>query len=111
VVASRSHAGGETEDYLNHFEIADLVSAGSSLKLCKVAAGEADLYPRLGRTMAWDIAAGHAVLCAAGGFVRTLDGATFSYELNRVAGDSAFANPYFVASGAFDPADLESARA
>ena len=111
VVASRSHAGGETEDYLNRFEIADLVSAGSSLKLCKVAAGEADLYPRLGRTMAWDIAAGHAVLRAAGGFVRTLDGATFSYEPNRVEGDSAFANPYFVASGAFDPADLERARA
>lgn len=107
VVASRSHAGGETEEFLNRFEIANLVSAGSSLKLCKVAAGEADLYPRLGRTMAWDIAAGHAVLKAAGGGVRTLDGRTFSYELNRVEGDTAFANPYFVASGAFDPADVE----
>jgi 3'(2'), 5'-bisphosphate nucleotidase len=111
VVASRSHMGAETSDYLARFEVADLVSAGSSLKLCKVASGEADLYPRLGRTMAWDIAAGDAVLRAAGGMVRCLQGKPFSYHLSRVPGDTAFANPWFVASGAFDPANFERATA
>ncbi len=51
-----------------------LCSAGSSLKFCLVAAGEADLYPRFGRTMEWDTAAGQAVLLAAGGKVLTVDG-------------------------------------
>ncbi|MDZ4364994.1 3'(2'),5'-bisphosphate nucleotidase CysQ [Brevundimonas sp.] len=111
VVASRSHMGSETSDYLAGFEVADLVSAGSSLKLCKVAGGEADLYPRLGRTMAWDIAAGDAVLRAAGGMVRCMQGRPFSYHLSRVPGDTAFANPWFVASGAFDPADLKKPTA
>jgi hypothetical protein len=68
-----------------------LANAGSSLKLCLLAAGEADLYPRLGRTMEWDIAAGHAVLAAAGGGVLTLDGAPFGY------GKPGFENPHFVA--------------
>jgi len=111
VVASRSHMGAETSDYLTRFDVADLVSAGSSLKLCKVASGEADLYPRLGRTMAWDIAAGDAVLRAAGGMVRCLRGEPFTYHLSRVPGDAAFANPWFVASGAFDPASLERTTA
>lgn len=107
VVASRSHMGAETSDYLARFEVADLIAAGSSLKLCKVAGGEADLYPRLGRTMAWDIAAGDAVLRAAGGMVRCMQGRPFSYHPSRVPGDAAFANPWFVASGAFDPASFE----
>ena len=107
VVASRSHMGAETSDYLSRFDVADLIAAGSSLKLCKVAEGQADLYPRLGRTMAWDIAAGDAVLRAAGGMVRCMEGRPFSYHLSRVPGDTAFANPWFVASGAFDPSDLE----
>lgn len=107
VVASRSHMGPETSDYLARFAVADLVAAGSSLKLCKVAGGEADLYPRLGRTMAWDIAAGDAVLRAAGGMVRCMEGRPFSYHPSRVPGDTAFANPWFVASGAFDPARFE----
>jgi 3'(2'), 5'-bisphosphate nucleotidase len=111
VVASRSHMGAETSDYLARFEVADLVAAGSSLKLCKVAGGEADLYPRLGRTMAWDIAAGDAVLRAAGGMVRCMQGRPFSYGLSRVPGDTAFANPWFVASGAFDPSSFEKATA
>jgi len=111
VVASRSHMGSETSDYLERFEVAELVSAGSSLKLCKVACGEADLYPRLGRTMAWDIAAGDAVLRASGGQVRGVEGEPFTYHLSRVAGDTAFANPWFVASGAFDITQLEKAPA
>jgi 3'(2'), 5'-bisphosphate nucleotidase len=71
VVASRSHGdAAELEAFLAGRKVAALVSAGSSLKLCLVAAGHADLYPRLGRTMEWDIAAGDAVLRAAGGLVR-----------------------------------------
>ena len=68
--------------------------AGSSLKFGLVATGEADLYPRLGRTMEWDTAAGHAVLRAAGGEVHTLDGRPLGY------GKPGFENPHFVARGA-----------
>lgn len=93
VVASRSH--GDTAA-LNQFlagrKVAALANAGSSLKLCLVAAGEADLYPRFGRTMEWDIAAGHAVLAAAGGKVETLAGAELRY------GKPGFDNPHFIAS-------------
>jgi 3'(2'), 5'-bisphosphate nucleotidase len=59
-----------------------------------VAAGRADLYPRFGRTMEWDTAAGHAVLLAAGGSVSTTDGQPLSY------GKPHFENPYFIARGA-----------
>ena len=69
VVASMSHRDQATDDYIAKYEVADLVSAGSSLKFCLVATGEADFYPRLGPTMEWDTAAGHAVLVAAGGQV------------------------------------------
>ncbi len=68
-------------------------SAGSSLKFCLVAAGEADLYPRAGRTMEWDTAAGHAVLLAAGGDVTRWDGTPFRY------GKPGFENCAFVAHG------------
>lgn len=95
VVASRSHGDAQAlESFLRGRKVARLASAGSSLKLCLLAAGEADLYPRLGRTMEWDIAAGHAVLAAAGGSVRRLDGGAFTY------GKPGFENPHFVASGA-----------
>jgi len=97
VVASRSHGDAAALDaFLAGRKVASLASAGSSLKLCLVAAGEADLYPRLGRTMEWDIAAGHAVLAAAGGAVRTLDGAPLRY------GKPGFENPHFAAWGAPD---------
>jgi len=79
VVASRSHRDKSTDEYLQRFPVDEVVSAGSSLKLCRVAEGAADMYPRLGRTMEWDIAAGHAVLAAAGGYVLTPDGAPFRY--------------------------------
>jgi 3'(2'), 5'-bisphosphate nucleotidase len=91
-VASRSHRTPETDEYLARFKVADLVSVGSSLKFCLVAAGEADLYPRLGPTMEWDTAAGHAVLVAAGGKVTTLDGEPLRY------GKPDFRNPSFIAS-------------
>ncbi len=93
VVASRSHRDAKTDEYLEQFKINELKSAGSSLKFCLVAAGEADLYPRLGRTMEWDTAAGHAVLRAAGGRVETLDGEEFLY------GKPGFENTFFVARG------------
>jgi 3'(2'), 5'-bisphosphate nucleotidase len=93
VVASRSHGDAAALDaFLAGRKVAALANAGSSLKLCLVAAGEADLYPRLGRTMEWDIAAGHAVLAAAGGAVRTLDGSPLRY------GKPGFDNPHFAAS-------------
>jgi 3'(2'), 5'-bisphosphate nucleotidase len=95
-VASRSHRDYQTEEYLKNFPVKDFAAAGSSLKFCLVAAGEADIYPRLGRTMEWDVAAGHAVLAAAGGNVTTIDGRPFTY--GKV--EEKFANPFFVARGA-----------
>ena len=65
VVASKSHRDQATDDYINKYAVKDMKSAGSSLKFCLVATGEADLYPRLGRTMEWDTAAGQAVAEAA----------------------------------------------
>lgn len=67
VVASKSHRDKATDDYIGRYTVQDFKSAGSSLKFCLVASGEAHLYPRLGRTMEWDTAAGDAVLRAAGG--------------------------------------------
>ena len=103
VVASRSHMSEETRQFCAGFRVAGMVSAGSSLKFCRVAAGEADLYPRLGRTMEWDTAAGDAIVRAAGGAVRTMDGRPLVYGKRDQADDVDFANPWFVASGAFNP--------
>lgn len=95
VVGSRSHGDAEAMNrFLAGRTVVEQKSAGSSLKFCLVAAGEADLYPRLGRTMEWDTAAGHAVLLAAGGSVNTLDGSTLQY------GKPGLDNPHFVAAGA-----------
>ena len=67
IVASRSHRTPETDNFIRKVEAGEIVSVGSSLKFCLLANGEADLYPRFGRTMEWDTAAGDAVLRAAGG--------------------------------------------
>ena len=93
VVASRSHRNAATRAFLERCDAAEVVSAGSSLKLCRVAEGAADLYPRLGRTMEWDTAAGHAIVVAAGGRVETLDGRPLTY------GKTGFENPHFLARG------------
>jgi 3'(2'), 5'-bisphosphate nucleotidase len=94
VVSSRSHRDADAIDaFLASRRVAASSSAGSSLKFCMVASGEADLYPRLGRTMEWDTAAGHALLAAAGGRVTQLDGQELIY------GKPEFANPHFVAMG------------
>lgn len=95
VVASRSHGDAAALDaFLAGRKLASLTNAGSSLKLCLVAAGEADLYPRLGRTMEWDIAAGHAVLAAAGGSVCRIDS-----DEPLTYGKPGFENPHFFARG------------
>ena len=94
VVASRSHRDQATEDYLKTVKVKSLCSAGSSLKFCLVAAAEADLYPRFGRTMEWDTAAGHAVLAAAGGKVVTVEGPALTYGKRQRGYD----NPGFIAS-------------
>ena len=92
VVASRSHGDADALDhFLNGRLVRSLKSAGSSLKICLIAEGEADLYPRLGRTMEWDIAAGHAVLAAAGGQIHALNGDVLSY------GKRDLSNPHFYA--------------
>ncbi|WP_038650949.1 3'(2'),5'-bisphosphate nucleotidase CysQ [Roseicyclus elongatus] len=92
VVASKSHRDAATDAYIGKYACADMKSAGSSLKFCLVATGEADLYPRLGRTMEWDTAAGDAVLRGAGGaMVRFDDHAPFTY------GKDGFANVFFIA--------------
>ena len=93
VVASKSHRDQATDDYISRYPVAEFRSAGSSLKFCLVAAGEADLYPRLGRTMEWDTAAGDAVLRGAGGSVVRFDDHTpLPY------GKAGYENPFFIAS-------------
>jgi len=94
VVTSRSHNQPEAlERWRAHFESSELTFAGSSLKFCRVAEGEADVYPRFGPTCEWDTAAGHAVLLAAGGVVETFDGRPLGY------GKPGFLNPDFLARG------------
>jgi len=94
VVASRSHGDESALDaFLAGRPVASRTNAGSSLKLCLVAEGVADVYPRLGRTMEWDIAAGDAVLRAAGGIVNTVAGPVLRY------GKPGFDNPHFAAWG------------
>jgi 3'(2'), 5'-bisphosphate nucleotidase len=99
IVASRSHRTPETDSFIRGFAAAEIVSVGSSLKFCLVANGDADLYPRFGRTMEWDTAAGDAVLRAAGGMTSTLDGRPLTYGKRNQQGDSDFANPSFIARG------------
>ena len=92
VVASKSHRDAATDDYIGKYAARDMTSAGSSLKFCLIATGEADLYPRLGRTMEWDTAAGDAVLRGAGGHVVRFDDHTpLAY------GKPGWDNPFFIA--------------
>ena len=98
VVASRRHGGARLAGYLDylgqHFGAVSRTAVGSSLKLCLLAQGEADLYPRLGPTSEWDIAAAHAVLAAAGGAVMRADGGDMTYNAKE-----SFLNPDFLAVG------------
>lgn len=92
VVASRSHMNETTKNYIATLGAVKLVQAGSSLKLCKVAEGSADIYPRLAPTCEWDTAAAQAVVEGAGGYVFDLLGRRLSYGKTEVL------NPYFIAS-------------
>ena len=92
VVASKSHRDAATDAYIGKYAVKDMKSAGSSLKFCLVATGEADLYPRLGRTMEWDTAAGDAVLRGAGGRV-----VRFDNHSPLAYGKSGWDNPFFIA--------------
>lgn len=94
VISSRSHGDREKlEALVANMKVQGHKTAGSSLKFCLVAEGEADLYPRYGPTCEWDTAAGHAVLLGAGGSVRTLEGPDLPY------GKPGWLNPEFLARG------------
>ncbi|MDX1590300.1 MAG: 3'(2'),5'-bisphosphate nucleotidase CysQ [Oleiphilaceae bacterium] len=93
VLASKNHMNRETEQFIQSLGPHRLVQAGSSLKFCRIAQGEADLYPRRGPTCEWDTGAAQAVLEAAGGKVLTFDGEPLRY------GKEDFHNPYFIAAG------------
>lgn len=98
-IASKSHRSDETNAFLDSQNVADIISAGSSLKFCLIAAGEADLYPRHGRTMEWDTAAGQAVAEAAGARVTETDGAPLLYGKR----DRGYDNPHFIVWGDVTP--------
>nr|WP_094462165.1 3'(2'),5'-bisphosphate nucleotidase CysQ [Pannonibacter phragmitetus] len=104
VLASRSHACARTKQLIEQLPVSDVTSAGSSLKLCLVAAGRADVYPRLSPTMQWDIAAGHAVLRAAGGRVLSLtpggaEATELAYHAPASRDGSGLENSAFIAIG------------
>ena len=98
-IASKSHRSPETDAFLKRFTTAETISAGSSLKFCLVAAGEADLYPRMGRTMEWDTAAGQSVVEAAGGRVLTEAGTPLLYGKR----ERGYDNPHFIVYGDVTP--------
>ena len=92
-VVSRTSAKSETAKFLATLPIARQFTASSSLKFCQVACGLADVYPRFGPTSEWDTAAGDAILRAAGGSVRTVDGVALTY------GKPKWLNGPFIARG------------
>ena len=94
-LTSQSHLNRATEAFLKRYQVVEQRALASSLKFGWLAKGVADLYPRTGETSEWDVAAGHAVLTAAGGVVTTLDGGPLVY--GKAA--SHFINPNFVAWG------------
>lgn len=94
-LASKSHLDDDTKAFLEQMSIKERTSAGSSMKFCVLAEGKADIYPRFGPTMEWDIAAGHAILNAAGGSVTNPDGSAFQYNKPE------FKNGPFIAKGKF----------
>ena len=93
VVASQNHRSPELEDFIAQLNVTSSTSIGSSLKFCLIANGSSDIYPRLGRTMEWDIAAGHAIVKAAGGSVKKMDGSEMTY------GKIGLENPDFIVRG------------
>jgi 3'(2'), 5'-bisphosphate nucleotidase len=92
---SRSHLDRQTEAFLDRLSVADRYPCGSALKFCRIAEGVADVYPRLSTTCEWDIAAGHALVVAAGGVVTKPDGAPLDYG----HAEAGFRVPAFIAWG------------
>ncbi|MBQ4862104.1 3'(2'),5'-bisphosphate nucleotidase CysQ [Pseudoalteromonas sp. MMG013] len=93
VVGSRSHPSPDLAAYLAQFEDVEMIPKGSSLKLCLVAEGSADIYPRLGPTSEWDTGAGHAVSAIAGATITQIDGSPLTYNQK-----DSYLNPYFIVS-------------
>jgi 3'(2'), 5'-bisphosphate nucleotidase len=93
-LCSRDHKAPQIDVLFRRLGIAQPLTAGSSLKMLRIASGEADVYPRFGVTMAWDTAAGHAILMAAGGDLFACDGKALTYDPQRLR------NPSFIAFGA-----------
>jgi len=93
VVGSRSHPSAELAEYVKQFDEVEMVSKGSSLKLCLVAEGLADIYPRLGLTSEWDTGAGHAIAEIAGATITQLDGSPLLYNTKE-----SYLNPFFIVS-------------
>jgi len=103
VIASAKHRAKETDELISQLHIKQTMGASSSYKFCLLADGKADLYPRHGRTMEWDTAAGQAILQAAGGVVTTTDHAPLTYgKLDR-----GLDNPSFIAATATNWHDAE----
>lgn len=92
-LASRRATSAALDDLFKSLNVGEVRRLGSSLKFCLIAAGEADLYARLGETSEWDTAAGQAILVAAGGSVVGLDGRPLAY----LKGDRRYLNPPFLA--------------
>jgi 3'(2'), 5'-bisphosphate nucleotidase len=105
IVSSKAHGRGEKLDnFLENYKIKKQVQRGSSLKMCTIAAGKADMYPRFGLTCEWDTAAAHAILNAAGGFITDINGVELTYG----GADPKFLNPEFIArSGSVDLPESE----
>ncbi|MBL4617200.1 MAG: 3'(2'),5'-bisphosphate nucleotidase CysQ [Robiginitomaculum sp.] len=98
-LASHSHRDGKTDKWLEKHEFSTVEPLASSLKFCRLAAGEADVYPRFSPCMEWDTAAGHAILEAAGGKLTGIAGEQFLY--GKVNQSPPFLNPGFIASGSW----------
>ena len=90
IVMSKTHNSSGEKELLNNYNVNDTFFMGCSIKFCHLALGNAHLYPRIGRTMEWDTAAGHAILKFAGGKILTLSGEELRY------GKKGFINPGFV---------------
>lgn len=98
IVSSKSYGSGEKLDaFLAGYKVQKVIKRGSSLKICAVAAGKADMYPRFGLTCEWDTAAGHAVLLGAGGVLVDIEGKSLKYG----GADPKFLNPEFIAKSRF----------
>ena len=101
IVASRSHYNTALDYVLDEIGNFKMITKGSSLKFCLIANGEADIYPRIGLTSEWDIAAGEAIVKYSGGYMLDIDGNHLRYNHKK-----DFLNPYFIASN--DKKKLES---